>query len=149
MSSARIKTLTKKFCLSPSLLPALICRFSLWVPEEHLLFCKKNQLPLCPAQTGCVQGAQTRWKERKKTPEFTKAAFTLVQKPNGPFLMGWGTSSQLSQPQEAFLLPSCTYGTFPRPVPSRRAHGVAPWGAGSGGNLVQNTPVCACVCEPN
>lgn len=50
--SAQMKFLTEKFCLSPSLLPALICCLSLWIPEEHLLFHKKNQLPLCPVQTG-------------------------------------------------------------------------------------------------
>lgn len=84
--------------------------------------------------------------KRGKPPEFTKAAFTLVQKLNGPFLMGEGGGME-QVCQKACLLPSYTYSIFPWLVLSRQEHTVAIWKAGRGGNLVQNKPMYKCVCE--
>lgn len=70
--------------------------------------------------------------KRGKPPELTKAAFSLVQKPDGPFLTGGSDKFTAFSAQKPFLLPSYTYSISPLLVPSRREHSVATWRARRG-----------------
>lgn len=125
MSSMFVKCLSEKFCLSLSLLHALICHFCLCVPEEHLLLTRKlsSLYALCFLSRALKQL------------NLLKMLSCLFRNRVGPFFFLWGTgwgqtSLQLSQPRMAFFFPCCTYSIFPLLVPSRQEHSVVTWREG-------------------
>lgn len=77
-------------------------------------------------------GCSNRLEREEKHLNLPKLLSHLFRSQMGLFRLGGQISSQLSQPQKAFLLPSCTYSIFPLLVPSRQEHDIATWRAGRG-----------------
>lgn len=119
-----VKCLSEKFCLSLSLLHALVISAS--GSQRNICSSQENSAP----SVLCVSVVLRHPGKMGKPTESTQDSFVFVQKPNEPFFGGGGRGEgrqvcSCLSPGSLFSSLSCTYSIFPLLVPSRQEHSAA------------------------